>query len=104
MADRDVPSVDEKIEQLSRRFEIVSAIAMALEHPQRIISLMSEAADLDAGRSALMEAFALNDQQANAVTEIQFRRVTQENRDRVSGDLAELRAEIRRLNVVARRA
>lgn len=97
MANGNEMSVDYRIEQIAQRLEIVTAIAVALHNPQKVLALLAESVDLGAGLAALMDEFSLNEDQARAVTDIQFRRVTHEQRARVDQDVSQLRAEMRRL-------
>jgi DNA gyrase subunit A len=62
-----------------------------------VLGIVSVSDDSAAARHGIAAAFGLDELQANAVLDMQFRRVTRTDRARLSDELTELRSEIQQL-------
>jgi hypothetical protein len=76
-----------------QRMAILSAIDTALAEPVRLIGILLEAVDDDDAVRRLRDAFALDDVQAQAVLDLQVRRVVPGHRARIAEELRVLRAD-----------
>lgn len=85
-------SIEKQIEARTQRLHILEPILQALEHPHRVMEVLLEAEDVEAGRSALTNEFGWDSIQATAVMDAQFRRVTRSDRDKICKDVADIRA------------
>lgn len=94
----DRPSIDEQIEHAVQRQHILAPILRALDKPHRVLDLLHNAADPEAGRSALISEFALDEIQATAVMDAQFRHLTRADRDRLRSDLKQVEAQLQQLH------
>ena len=83
-----------RLRKAREREHVVVALEMAQQHWRSALELIEAAATVDEARVALCDAFGITSQQAIAVTETQFRRVSQADRSRISEELSQLRAEI----------
>jgi DNA gyrase subunit A len=97
MTPNDELSIDRQIEAATQRLHILEPILQALDQPHRVLDVLLEAKDAEAGRSALTTEFGWDTIQATAVMDAQFRRVTHFDRDKIRKDMAEMRALLARL-------
>jgi DNA gyrase subunit A len=97
MTPNDELSIESQIEATTQRLHMLEPILQALEQPHRVLDVLLEAKDAEAGRSALTTEFGLDTIQATAVMDAQFRRVTHADRDKIRKDVAETRALLDRL-------
>ena len=79
------------------REHVASAIARAQLEWRALLELVEEFTSADDARDALTQAFGFTDVQAMAVMDMQFRRVTHADRERIAMELVELRREIAEL-------
>jgi hypothetical protein len=79
--------------QHSERLSILAAIESALADPVRLVGILVESADGDDAVRRLRNAFGLDDVQAQAVLDAQFRQVTAAPRARLAEELRVLRAD-----------
>lgn len=77
-----------------RRLHIVEAVLLGVENWERVFRAAAAAADWKAAISAVSAAMQFDEIQATAVLDIQFRRVTQQDVQRLREELLELREEI----------
>jgi DNA gyrase subunit A len=82
------------LRQAEERAHIVEGFAVALDHLDEVIQLIRAAADTGAARSQLMQHFELSERQAQAILEMRLRALTALERQKVTDELAELRARI----------
>lgn len=75
------------------RLSVLAAMEAALADPVRLIGILVESADDEDAARRLMRAFDLDDVQAQAVMDVQVRRVTAENRALIGEELRVLRAD-----------
>jgi DNA gyrase subunit A len=97
MTPNDELSIERQIEAATQRLHILEPILQALEQPHRVLEVLLDATDAEAGRSALTNEFGLDTIQATAVLDAQFRRVTRSDRDKIRRDIAETRAVLKTL-------
>ncbi len=97
--------LDHRLEVIRRRSEydlnralerahILEGLLKALEHLNTVIKLIRESANADAARTALMERFKLSEIQANAILEMQLRRLAALERQRIEDEYNEKRKTI----------
>lgn len=91
------PSTAEKIGYVQQRLHIVSALAETWSQPEQVMQIVSASADPDQARARLQDAFGLDELQAAAVLDGQFRNATLTLVDRIRTDRDELIEELRRL-------
>jgi DNA gyrase subunit A len=65
----------------------LAALDQALQRPGEVIDVLSRAEDDEAGNAALQERFGWDENQARAVADLQFRRVTRVHRDAIAREL-----------------
>ncbi|MBM3259716.1 MAG: DNA gyrase subunit A [Candidatus Sericytochromatia bacterium] len=82
------------------RLHIVEGLLICQENIDAVIKLIRGAENTDAARSGLMERFALSEIQANAILEMQLRRLTQLERGRLEDEAAQLRARLEELRAI----
>jgi hypothetical protein len=75
------------------RLSVLVAIDAALTDPVRLIGILAQAADDDDAVRRLRDAFDLDDVQAQAVLDLQVRRVTPAHRARIAEELRVLRTD-----------
>jgi hypothetical protein len=75
------------------RFRILSAIESALADPVRLLGILLDSEDDDDAIDRLMDAYGVDAVQAQAMLDLQFRRVIPANRARLADELRVLRAE-----------
>ena len=93
----DDDSAETRLGQLLQREHLLAAIADGLDRWPEVLQLIADAPDTDQARAGLRSALALDQPQAQAVLDIQFRRVTHRDRLRITEELAEMRAQIARM-------
>ncbi len=79
------------------REEIMTVIVRALDSAKEVLAIFAEAADADSAQE-LQGRWSITALQATAISDMQFRRNSQAERQRVLEELAELRAGIERLS------
>ena len=75
------------------RLPVLSAVAAAFADPVRLVGILTESADDDDAARRLRDAFGLDERQAEAVLDVQVRRMTAAGRARVAEELRVLRAD-----------
>jgi DNA gyrase subunit A len=68
------------------RAHILEGLKIALDNLDEVIATIRAAADVDAARSALMSKFSLTDVQANAILEMQLRRLAALERKKIEDE------------------
>jgi DNA gyrase subunit A len=89
---------DQRLRMARDREHVLVSLERAQADWETAMRCISTAANDDEARAALAEAFDLDDVQATTVLDMQFRRISVQNRDRVAEELAQLREEIARLS------
>ena len=83
-----------RLEKAREREHVVVAIVRAQTEWRDILEVVEAAASPDAAQKALRTSFGFSREQATAVMDTQFRRVSYQDRTRIADELAALRAEI----------
>jgi hypothetical protein len=89
--------VEVRLRQAQERRHIISAIVRATESWAEVLTVIADSPSAEAARTSLRERFGLDEVQATALLDIQFRRVAVSERQRMENELALLDAEIARL-------
>ena len=72
------------------RAHILEGLKIALDHLDEVIATIRKAADVDAARQALIKLFKLTEIQANAILEMQLRRLAALERKKIEDEYEEL--------------
>ena len=88
------------LERARERLHIVEGLRIALDHIDAIIQLIRSSPDEAAARRGLMERYGLTERQANAILEMQLRRLTGLERDRLDREHQELTQTVARLTAI----
>jgi DNA gyrase subunit A len=97
--------VDHRVEVITRRTRfllgkaearahILAGLMIAIGDLDKIIQLIRNANSTDVARSELIDKYSLDEAQANAILEMQLRRLTGLEREKISGEHAELMTKI----------
>ncbi|WP_324668998.1 DNA gyrase subunit A [Geochorda subterranea] len=88
------------LERARERLHIVEGLRIALDHIDAIIELIRSSPDEATARRGLMERFGLTERQATAILEMQLRRLTGLEREKLDREHAELTQTIARLTAI----
>ena len=88
---------EQRLRAAREREHVVSAIARGLSEWRDVLELIAASKSPDEAQHAVMNAFDFTRVQAMAVMDVQFRRITQSDRDRVAAELVQVRREIEEL-------
>jgi DNA gyrase subunit A len=83
-----------RLRKAREREHVLVAVARAQAEWRDVLAVIEDAANAEAAKSALAKAMDLTPEQAMAVMDTQFRRVSKADRDRIANELDELRREI----------
>ena len=72
------------------RAHILEGLKIALDHLDQVIATIRRAADADAAREALIKQFKLSEAQANAILEMQLRRLAALERKKIEDEYEEV--------------
>jgi DNA gyrase subunit A len=72
------------------RAHILEGLKVALDHLDAVIATIRKAADADAARTALIKQFKLSEAQANAILEMQLRRLAALERKKIEDEYEEI--------------
>ncbi len=72
------------------RAHILEGLKIALDHLDEVIATIRKAADVDAARAGLIKTFKLSEIQANAILEMQLRRLAALERKKIEDEYEEL--------------
>ena len=86
-----------RLEMAAEREHIVAAVAVCQERWQEFGEVIAGAADADDALRSLVSEFGLDEVQATAVLDMQFRRISGLGRLRIKEELAQLRGEMAHL-------
>ncbi len=87
-----------ELHDAKERLRVLEAILGALDEPHAALDLVLEAQDPDAASRALQEHFGLDAIQAMAILDMQYRRLTMRDRERIRDDIDDLRKHIESLS------
>jgi len=86
-----------ELQKAKERAHILEGLQIALDHLDAVIELIRKSKDPNQAREQLIEEFDLTSEQAQAILEMRLQRLTGLERDKIAGELKELRQEIKRL-------
>ncbi len=89
-----------ELRQARAREHVLLGFQIALDHLDAIIELIKKASDGDAARDGLMREFGLSEIQAKAILELQLRRLTGLERQKILDELGEVQGLIARLKEI----
>ncbi|MFW6174627.1 MAG: DNA gyrase C-terminal beta-propeller domain-containing protein, partial [Chloroflexota bacterium] len=82
------------------RLHILEGLRVALENLDRVIQLIRESADVETARSGLMTEFSLTQLQAQAILDMQLRRLAALEREKIETEYQEIVARIAELEAL----
>ena len=91
-----------ELEKARQRLHILEGLRVALKHLDEIISLIRKAPDADIARDRLMKRYRLSDIQAQAILDMQLRRLAALERKKIEDEYKELLAQIKHLEGLLR--
>ena len=86
-----------QLEKARQRAHILEGLRIAVGNLDEVIAIIRGADDTAAARQSLMQRFDLDEPQSNAILDMQLRRLSALERDRLEKDYAEIQATIQRL-------
>ena len=89
-----------ELREKKAREHILEGLIIALDNIDEIVALIRASATPDEARAGLMARFGLSERQATAILEMRLQRLTGLERDKLHNELAEVRAEIARLEAI----
>ena len=78
------------LSRAQERAHILEGLKIALDHLDEVIATIRKAADVDAAREALIAKFSLSEAQANAILEMQLRRLAALERKKIEDEYGEV--------------
>ena len=84
-----------ELEKARSRLHILEGLRIALKHLDEIIELIKKASDADIARDRLMKRYRLSDIQAQAILDMQLRRLAALERKKIEDEYKELLAQIK---------
>ena len=88
------------VRKAQARFHILEGLRTALHNLDAVIQLIRAADDADAARQGLMEQFALDQEQAQAILDMQLRRIASLERRKIEQEFEELTKTIANLQAL----
>jgi len=88
------------LEKARARAHILEGLKIALSNIDEVINLIKSSADTAAARDGLVSKFGLTELQANAILDMRLSKLTGLEREKLETELAELMAEIARLDEI----
>ena len=89
-----------ELEKARARAHILEGLKIALDNIDEVIELIRNSADTAVAREGLMSKFNLSELQANAILDMRLSKLTGLEREKLEAELAELMAEIARLDEI----
>lgn len=89
-----------RLRKAEERAHVLEGLLIALDHIDAIIALIRASASADAAKSELMERFELSAVQAQAILDMQLRRLAQLEGQRIQDEYDELQELIRELQAI----
>ncbi len=86
-----------ELKKAQDRAHILAGLRIAISHLDAVIALIRASADVEAARNGLMEKFGLDQPQAQAILEMQLRRLAALERERIENEYQELQKTIKEL-------
>ena len=88
------------LEKARARAHILEGLKIALDNIDEVIELIKNSADTPSAREGLVAKFSLRELQANAILDMRLSKLTGLEREKLEAELAELMAEIARLDEI----
>ncbi len=89
-----------RLRKAEERAHVLEGLLIALEHLDEVIALIRGSESADTARTGLMERFGLSEIQAQAILDMQLRRLAALERQRIQDEYAELVALIAELRAI----
>jgi DNA gyrase subunit A len=89
--------VEYELAKARQRLHILEGLRVALKHLDEIINLIRKAPDADIARDRLMKRYRLSEIQAQAILDMQLRRLAALERKKIEDEYKELLAQIKQL-------
>ncbi|WP_103601624.1 DNA gyrase subunit A [Campylobacter concisus] len=89
-----------ELEKARARAHILEGLKIALDNIDEVIELIRNSADTAVAREGLISKFNLSELQANAILDMRLSKLTGLEREKLEAELAELMAEIARLDEI----
>jgi len=86
-----------ELERARQRAHILEGYLIALKHLDELINLIRNAADVDAARARIMKRYKLTEMQANAILDLQLRRLAALERKKIDTEYKEVSSLIKDL-------
>ena len=86
-----------ELRKAKARAHILEGLRIALENLDAVIELIRNAADVEAARTGLMSRFALDEKQAQAILDMQLRRLAALEREKIENEYREIQETISKL-------
>jgi DNA gyrase subunit A len=89
-----------ELEKARARLHILEGLRVALKHLDEIVELIRKAPDADIARDRLMRRYRLSEIQAQAILDLQLRRLAALERKKIEDEYKELLAQIKQLEAL----
>ncbi|MDX1689342.1 MAG: DNA gyrase subunit A, partial [Candidatus Promineifilaceae bacterium] len=89
-----------ELDKALRRQHILEGLLIALDHLDDVIETIRNAEDVESARAQLMEKFGLSEEQANAILDMQLRRLAALERQKIQEEYAEIRDHVQHLQSI----
>ncbi len=89
-----------RLRKAQERAHVLEGLLVALDHIDEIIALIRASASAEAAKGQLIERFELSDVQAQAILDMQLRRLAQLERQRIQDEHGELQGLIAQLTAI----
>jgi DNA gyrase subunit A len=86
-----------ELKRAKERAHILAGLRIAIGHLDEVIALIRASADAEAARNGLMERFGLDEKQAQAILDMQLRRIAALERERLEKEYNEIQETIKGL-------
>ncbi len=86
------PTPDEMLERVDDQLHVLEGLVSALQRREVVLGALDEGGDVAVARRLLVERLGLDELQANAVLDLQLRRLTPAEVGRIEDDVRDLRA------------
>ncbi len=89
-----------RLQQAERRAHVLEGYLVALEHLDEVIALIRNSPSADEAKTGLMERFELTDVQAQAILDMQLRRLAALERQKIQDEYREIQERIAELRAI----
>lgn len=89
-----------ELRALARRAHILEGLVIALDNLDAVIKTIRESEDQDQARTRLMERFKLTEIQANAILDMQLRRLARLEREKIEAEYKAIKKQIGELEAI----